>query len=745
MDVQTLLRSLHDEVSCSVCMSTFTDPKQLPCLHNFCLQCLNGIQRTGERRNSISCPECRKEVRVPESGNFSELPTNFKINSLLDVLAIKACNTTGVKCGNCDKRSAQSLYCFQCCAFWCEDCISGHNIIRDYKGHRALALKDFQDQDIEAVLKRPAFCQKKHHEKEELKFFCKFCEVAVCSTCVVTLHEGHAKMLLEDAASERKTQMKSAIESRKKVVLRKRNKITKIEENCFSIQAQVVSTKRNVQDFVDRMVEVIEAKKQEVFSKVEKHAEESLNRLRVQQCKLEHQVKLIETAIDETERLLKQSTNAEIVRLDKNFQEGVSDEEEQLNCDREGLCHFVFKANETLMQKATSEGIGSLETFLSKTNAQQSSAEGKGISEAIVGLEGEFEVTTRNSKEEKCHDEFDGITVEIRNRQGNDCATKVQIQDNKDGTYKINYFAKETGTCQVSVKVNGEHVRGSPFEVLAKPRQYRPVLSFGKLGFSAGRLKSPWGLAVNERNEITVTESRNYRVQVFRSDGTCLRTFGRKGDGEGELNFPNGIARDSNDNIFAADCNNHRIVKFDSQGNYLYQIGSEGVLDHQLKHPRGLSIDSNGNILVADSANKQIKIFSPSGEILGKIGERSLIQPYDVVEDGKHVVVSDSGDHSIKVFDLEGRFLYKFGGVGKGDGEFNKPRGLSFDKAGQLVICDSENHRIQVFDVSGKFVTKFGTEGSGEGQFNKPANTAILSDGRVVVSDFYNHRIHVFE
>jgi len=595
------------------------------------------------------------------------------------------------------------------------------------------------------VLKRPAFCQKKHHEKEELKFFCKLCEVAVCSTCVVTLHEGHAKMLLEDAASERKTQIKSAIDSRKKVVLRKRNKITKIEENCFSIQAQVVSTKRNAQDFVDRMVEAIEAKKQEVFSKVEKHAKESLNRLRVQQCKLECQVKLIETAIDETERLLKRSTNAEIVRLDKNFQEGVSDEEEQLNCDHEGLCHFVFKDNETLMQKATSEGIGSLETFLSKTNAQQSSAEGKGISEAIVGLEAEFEVTTRNCKEEKCHDEFDGITVEIRNRQGNDCATKVQIQDNKDGTYKINYFAKETGTCQVSVKVNGEHVRGSPFEVLVKPRQYRPVLSFGKLGFSAGRLKSPWGLAVNERNEITVTESRNYRVQVFRSDGTCLRTFGRKGDGEGELNFPNGIARDSNDNIFAADCNNHRIVKFDSQGNYLYQIGSEGVLDHQLKHPRGLSIDSNGNILVADSANKQIKIFSPSGEILGKIGERSLIQPYDVVENGKHVVVSDSGDHSIKVFDLEGRFLYKFGGVGKGDGEFNKPRGLSFDKAGQLVICDSENHRIQVFDVSGTFVTKFGTEGSGEGQFNKPANTAILSDGRIVVSDFYNHRIHVFE
>ena len=31
----------------------------------------------------------------------------FHINSLLDVLAIKECNTTGVKCGNWDERTKQ--------------------------------------------------------------------------------------------------------------------------------------------------------------------------------------------------------------------------------------------------------------------------------------------------------------------------------------------------------------------------------------------------------------------------------------------------------------------------------------------------------------------------------------------------------------------------------------------------------------------------------------------------------------
>ena len=133
MDIKTLLDNLHEEVSCSVCMCKFTDPKQLPCLHSFCLHCLNGIQRTSAGPNVIACPECRQEFRVPGNGNLQDLPTNFRINRLLDVLAIKECNTSGVKCGNCDKKSEHSFYCFQCCACWCDDCIGFHNGIRANK------------------------------------------------------------------------------------------------------------------------------------------------------------------------------------------------------------------------------------------------------------------------------------------------------------------------------------------------------------------------------------------------------------------------------------------------------------------------------------------------------------------------------------------------------------------------------------------------------------------------------------
>ena len=78
-------------------------------------------------------------------------------------------------------------------------------------------------------------------------------------------------------------------------------------------------------------------------------------------------------------------------------------------------------------------------------------------------------------------------------------------------------------------------------------------------------------------------------------------------------------------------------------------------------------------------------------------------------------------------------------------GEFNVPRCLSMDKAGNLIVCDKENYRIRVFDLSGKFVAKFGKQGGGMGEFNTLISAAVLSDGKIVVSDFFNHRIQLFE
>ena len=680
MDVKTLLDNLHDEVSCSVCMCTFTDPKQLPCLHSFCLHCLNGIQRTSGILGKITCPECRRQFQISGSGNPSELPTNFRINSLLDVLAIKECSTANVKCGNCDKRSSQTSYCFQCCSFWCEKCILGHDIMRANNKHRTLALKDFQDQDIKAVLERPAFCQKKHHENKELELFCKDCKVAICSACAMTLHEGHGKMLLQEATDARKTQIKSTIKSLKDKALEKRKKVEEINQKSIELQSQVADVKSQVQSFVDQIIAIIEARKQDVFDAVDNQAKKSLESLSQKKDQVENQVKLIESAIEQTKALVKRSFSTEILGFSETFDAILQEQGTQGNRDTECIPRFSFTKSEKLINLLSmSEGIGKVEFVFSETKAQQSGTKGKESSKVIAG--------------------------------------------NK-----------------------GANVRDSPLETQVQTRRFRSVLSFGQKGESVGMLNVPYGVAVNDQDEIAVTELGNNRVSVFSSDGTHLRSFGRKGKNNGEFYCPTGIAFDSHGNIVVADCYNHRVQVFDRNGNFLSKFGEQGSRDNQLQYPEGLSINGNGDIIVADKGNKLIKIFSSSGEYLRKFGGAgTLVEPYHCIQHGLYFIVTDGGDDSIKMFDLEGKFISKFGKQGNKDGEFDKPRYLSVNKEGFLLVCDAYNDRVQLFELSGKFVTKFGSEGSERGELRFPVSTANLSDGRIVVSDRENSRIEVFD
>ena len=679
MDIKTLLDNLHDEVSCSVCMCTFTDPKQLPCLHSFCLHCLNGIQRTSGVHGKITCPECRRQFQFSGSGNPSELPTNFRINSLLDVLAIKECSTANVKCGNCNKRSAQTLYCFQCCSFWCEECVLAHNIIRTNKEHRTLALKDFQDQDIEAVLKRPAFCQKKRHENKELELFCKDCKVAICNTWAITLHEGHGKMLLEEATDARKTQINSMTQSLIEKAQEKRKELEQLNQKRTDIKLQVADFKSQVQTNVDQLIAIIESRKQDVFDAVDNQAKQSLESLSQKKDEVENQVKLIESAIERTKALVKRNFSTEILGFSETFDAILQEQGTQQYRDTESIPRFSFTKSEKLINVLNSEGIGNVETVLSEPKPQQSGAKGKESSKVI---------------------------------------------------------AENMGT----------NVPDSPLEAQVQTRRFRSVLSFGQKGESVGMLNNPCGVAVNDQDEIAVTDWLNHRVSVFSSHGTHLRSFGRKGKNNGEFDGPKGIAFDSHGNIVVADCGNHRVQVFDRNGNFLSKFGEKRSRDNQLKFPEGLSINGNGVIIVADCVNKLIKIFSSSGKYLRKFsGAGSLVEPYHCIQHGQYFIVSDHGDHSIKMFNLEGKFISKFGEKGNKDGEFNEPRYLSVNKEGLLMVCDVGNHRVQVFELSGKFVTKFGSEGSGRGEFKNPLSTANLSDGRIVVCDFNNHRIQVFE
>ena len=468
MDIKTLLHNLREEVSCPVCTNVYTDPKHLPCLHTFCLHCLKHWHTTSHGRDTIRCPKCQAISRVPESGDLKDLPTSFYLNGLIDVLAIKECKTSQVRCGNCDKKSSESSYCFHCCVFWCDECIIGHNIIRSNKDHRVLALKDFQDKDYEDVMKRPAFCPKEDHNKEELKYFCKDCEMPLCQICVTLDHGGHNMKLIKEEAETQKTEIKSFIEKQRHNLQAKMNAVSRLDEDCARLIQQGEDVKREIQTFVDNLIAVIEANKKNIFAEVEKETRKSIESITRRKTEIERQMTAIKSSLEKAEKLFTRSTNAEIVQLKKSSDtifEGVH-QIEPTDCDPELVAHFVFVENYKLFNTIKTEQIGTLKK---PTKASHCDIEGKGLEEGIALREAHFTLTTKDTEGRQCYNERDHVTVEIRDEQGRECTSEIQINDCKDGLYQVKYCPRDPGKCQVTVKVNGEHVRDSPFAVQVTP------------------------------------------------------------------------------------------------------------------------------------------------------------------------------------------------------------------------------------------------------------------------------------
>ena len=60
----------------------------------------------------------------------------------------------------------------------------------------------------------------------------------------------------------------------------------------------------------------------------------------------------------------------------------------------------------------------------------------------------------------------------------------------------------------------------------------------------------------------------------------------------------------------------------------------------------------------------------------------------------------------------DGTYHYKFGEGGKGNGQFDRPSGVTVDRSNRVIIADKDNHRVQIFTVEGKWLITFGEKGS---------------------------------
>lgn len=62
-----------EDLTCSICLTIFTDPVTLLCGHSFCRTCITAVLNTQQQ-----CPQCRTAVRT------ESLPTSHILKSLAE-------------------------------------------------------------------------------------------------------------------------------------------------------------------------------------------------------------------------------------------------------------------------------------------------------------------------------------------------------------------------------------------------------------------------------------------------------------------------------------------------------------------------------------------------------------------------------------------------------------------------------------------------------------------------------------
>ncbi|OCT57670.1 hypothetical protein XELAEV_18003127mg [Xenopus laevis] len=185
---------LRDELSCSICLSIYTDPVSLPCAHNFCRGCIGRVLDTQEGSGAYSCPECRQEFKERPA-----LPRNRTLGNIAErfLSAQPEPGDTGIPCTYCVLSPVPAVKsCLHCEASMCETHLRMHS------------------KSAEHVLTQPtdSFMERKCSvHKRILEYYC--CETCVCVSCSLAgEHRGHRVELLSEASEKKKETLRKVVE-----------------------------------------------------------------------------------------------------------------------------------------------------------------------------------------------------------------------------------------------------------------------------------------------------------------------------------------------------------------------------------------------------------------------------------------------------------------------------------------------------------------------------------------------------
>lgn len=269
------------------------------------------------------------------------------------------------------------------------------------------------------------------------------------------------------------------------------------------------------------------------------------------------------------------------------------------------------------------------------------------------------------------------------------------------------------------------------------------------LGEKSGAVRSmvkPYGVASSGQRTFA-GDTANGVVFCFDEAKQKVAFFGDRD--QGKLQQPVGIAVDDRQNVYVSDAKQKKVFGYNQDGQVMFAIGKQ----NEFARPAGIAINrAMQRLYVVDTKSHDIKVYDLTGKQLFTFGKRGHEEaefnfPTNIAVDQKNgnVAVVDTQNFRVQVFDKDGTFLFTFGKIGDRPGMFARPKGIGIDSEGHFYVADTAFNMVQIFNEKGELMLYFGGAGSGPGKYHLMTGLYVDDNDRVTVADSFSGNIHVYQ
>ena len=560
----------------------------------------------------------------------------------------------------------------------------------------------------------------KHNDS--LKVYCETCHQVICCECTFGKeHKTHDYHLISECYPKHRQQLQEGLVQIQQEMTNIDVAVSHLDDREKEVLQQGERLTEEINTHAQKMIDHIERSRIHLSQQVDTIVQQKTHTLRAQKQQAHKIHTQLKTCQETIEHNLKEWNELQILAEKQEMLKEMKSVTRNVN---PSVLEPIEKANiELAKAKKIQTEIGTISsTTYGKATLKVPLCFAKKLSTATLSLQSQ-----------------DGspfplppslIYSTLSSPSDDEVSVKCNVTQTNPGEYNITFTPTVTrGEHLLTVQVGGVDIPNSPFTLPVIPIRVMTIKGlnypeciavcangdivvaegigkcitiFNKKGekirsikrTTLGEFNFPYGVAISNDKHILVTD--NYKLQKLTTNGVCVQSVGSSNSGNGplEFNLPRGIAvHPTTGEIFVADYNNDRIQVFN---------GADLSFSHTIRHgnmtkPLDIAVDSEGYLYITGKANHKVYKFTTTGQYIRTIATINHSPVMYLAFHHKHIYIINTCNNRVLIYDTNGLQLHSFGTSGSGEGEFNRPEGITVDTSGNVYVCDSRNRRIVVY------------------------------------------------